>query len=39
MDFTLFVKNAEMKKRNKEEGEIDWKIKIKLITAKNAVAP
>ena len=39
MDFTLFVKNAEMKKRNKEEGEINWKIKIKLITAKNAGAP
>lgn len=39
MDFTLFVKNVEMKKRNKEEGEINWKIKIKLIIAKNAVAP
>lgn len=39
MDFTLFVKNVEMKKRNKEEGEINWKIKIKLITVKNAVAP
>lgn len=39
MDFTLFVKNAEMKEQNKEEGEIDWKIKIKLISAKNAVVP
>lgn len=39
MGFTLFAKNAEMKKRNKEEGEINWKIKIKLITAKNVVAP
>lgn len=39
MDFTLFVKNAETKEQNKEEGEINWKIKIKLITAKNVVAP